>query len=71
MRTRKPPEHYRAVRAARRRMLYAYARDVLGLSATARAEASCSATWMVGQFPDHEFPGDILKLCGRGSWRRR
>lgn len=70
MRTKKPPEHYRAVRSSRRRTLYAYARDVLGLSATARLEASYSATWLVSQFPDHEFPEAIRKLC-RGASRLR
>lgn len=63
-------EHYRQVRSARRRMLYSYARDVLGLSVSAAKDCQ-TASWMVAQFADHQFPQAIRALAGRGSHRRR
>ena len=58
-------------RNANRRMLYRYARDVLNMSARSAKDAAASATWLVEQFPDHQFPVEILAMRGRGSYARK
>lgn len=60
-----------ATRNADRRMLYRYAKERLGLSASAAQDASRSVTWMGESFPCHSFPPEILAMRGRGSYARK
>lgn len=65
------PARSSANRNANRRMLYRYARDVLNMSVRSAKDAAASVSWLIEQFPDHQFPVEILAMCGRGSYARK
>jgi len=57
--------YYSKVRSERRLKIYRYARDVLKLSTRAAKECSYSCSWMLKQFPEHEFPEEIRSYAGK------